>query len=56
MRTTIKTIRKEGDQTDIYKVGNQIMFKWHRVWVILKVRYDEAKDATFLKLEYKGIN
>lgn len=50
MKTLKKTIKKSGDRTDLYIVGENLMFKWGVEWVIVSSKYDGEKDYTYIKL------
>ena len=50
MKTKTKYMYKVGDWRDLYTVGEEVMFKWHFVWMIEKVTYDKDKNQTTIKL------
>jgi len=46
-----KVLKKSGNRLWSYRVGDQVMFKWHIHWTIWKTRYDSEKDYTYIYLE-----
>jgi hypothetical protein len=43
-------LKRWGDQTDIYNVGEEVRRKWNRKSLIIKVSYDAQKDITTIVL------
>lgn len=50
MKTTRRTLTKQGNYTDAYIPGETLRMKWGREWLINTVMYSEATDTTYINL------
>ena len=50
MKTIKKVILKRGDQRECYVVGEELITRWQRIWIITKVVYTKH-NVTSIHLE-----